>query len=1280
MDKMGRIACAFLCLAAATAPIAARATTIDPDNYNHSMTIRPAAGKVTSTLSNFPLLVRLSTERQPWFDPLDCGTNGADLRFALADGTLLAHEVDTWNPAGESVVWVNVPSLTAATEINAYWGVKDSSLAPAVNPADAWPDYVAVYHLGEGNATANDSSGNNYTAVNAKAVTAGVNPPVGGCANIQDLFVTTPAVTDLTASTAAKPLSDRSCVTFSAWVAIDSFNTADTTYAQNARVEIARKFSTNPRGKGGFACRYFADNAYSAYSHTPNPLFGLFEEYSGSGQATIWNTTAPQSNGNWLYLICTVNGTTAAKYVNGAAMSDSPKSMGQTILGPDTVTLDFGAADNSNNCQTHARMDEMRIRNGAVSAAWAAADYVQQSQDDFLEFEGEQAGFFVVSPIPDQIVMSYDDISGGVTPSVTVSNIDVGVELVLNADYAVAYSNNTAAGTAYAIVAGLNGYAAHTNRVAFQIRVIPNYYIVPGDNLEPQGTSSISGETGATGWSTTPGGARAVYGITVADAIYHVWTNRTIRSPHSKAYTTIQSSSIVIEPSCRWEIFDKMNGHTLTLNNLTIGVDAMLAFTPANDASVSGDTLAGNFTLEDGATLLVSASKEQDSARWQTLSASVTGRGAIFMPSKDSGYTYAGVLANQIAGDISAFTGDIGTWKGSSAVSLELVNPTSLPGNPAPGEVAYVVVTNAATLKVDSDWVSPTNRIWILGDAGTPTIEIPDGTTVEIDCNLVGSVGFNKTGAGTLVLKGESPDFSGEITIAAGTLRLGGKASTLGGRADVTITQAGGTLDITSLSIGAIPEQTVNSLEDLAAGIEPTLTVSDLDAGVQLVLGTDYTVSYLNNTTSGVATAVVTGINGYEGIVGSIDFIIHAVKLLTTSCNLTQDEDWTGFESISVYSAGVTLDLKGHKLTITGLDGAGRITDSVGGGELIFDVPAAYASGYAAKIDTVDLRGQLKLVKTGPGLLICSKAGQSYTGGTDILGGILRTADGSSGKTMDVFSPLGPNTSSAHNRVYLGPNGTLDPASTAGWAYHDLTIDGGMISNTVANTDLPGRARCFNPCLTVNADFTFATTEQYGWQIGELNGHTATVQVAPNKVLYLLSTATPPTSGRLNIVGGGTIGTLSGNPPNLSAIDFVDCNAALNLSGALSVHDYRPSCTANIGKGSVALSVYGTFTPATEYFYGPVMQNGSAIDLSAKTGVWYVTSSLTGGGNRTTTFAAGAKVKVELGGRKLSKGEKVIAWTTQPDATFTGKRWEFESRADGLYVLHSTMGTVFVVR
>ena len=82
----------------------ASGVAIDPSNYNYMMTIAPASGMVSGTLSNFPILVRLSAARHRNFNPADCGENGANLRFALEDGTVLAHEIDTWNADGESLV------------------------------------------------------------------------------------------------------------------------------------------------------------------------------------------------------------------------------------------------------------------------------------------------------------------------------------------------------------------------------------------------------------------------------------------------------------------------------------------------------------------------------------------------------------------------------------------------------------------------------------------------------------------------------------------------------------------------------------------------------------------------------------------------------------------------------------------------------------------------------------------------------------------------------------------------------------------------------------------------------------------------------------------------------------------------------------------------------------------------------------------------------------------------------------------------------------------------
>ena len=428
---------AALCGASATA----LATTIDPSNYSCSMSISPAAGKVTSTISeNFPLLVRLSSTRQLGFDPAECGVNGADLRFALADGTLLAHEIDTWNQTGESLVWVNVPSLAADTKVIAYWGVRDSSLAPAVNPADTWPDFIGVWHLGEGNATVHDSSGNGYDAVNLSAVAAGKDPKIGGCVSCSNLFVT--EVFDFTSSTAVKPLIDRSKLTITSWATIDDFDrSSEDNYgnAKNARVDIANKLSGWGDGNGGFSLRFFEDNGYAAI---PAPFYGITIN-SGTGGSGVdnWNTKTSSTGGKWRYFTYTMDGKVAVKYENATVVESSTRGHG--ILGPDvTVPLKFGASDThsgkANTGLVVVRMDELRIRNGAASAAWVAADYAQQNSDTFLEY-GAVTSVFSVSPIADQFTTSAAELEAGLQPAVTVSNLIDGVELVAGTHYTVTY-------------------------------------------------------------------------------------------------------------------------------------------------------------------------------------------------------------------------------------------------------------------------------------------------------------------------------------------------------------------------------------------------------------------------------------------------------------------------------------------------------------------------------------------------------------------------------------------------------------------------------------------------------------------------------------------------------------------------------------------------------------------------------------------------------------------------------------------------------------------------
>ena len=136
---------------------------MDWTKYERSFNITFPGYAGSETLENFPVLIRLSAELNDFQYNKCKSPNGGDLRFSDAEGKLLASEVDTWDPSGESLVWVRVPSLTAATKITAHYCCSSPA---TVNPKDVWSNgYVGVWHLNESARPLADSTahGLNFT-------------------------------------------------------------------------------------------------------------------------------------------------------------------------------------------------------------------------------------------------------------------------------------------------------------------------------------------------------------------------------------------------------------------------------------------------------------------------------------------------------------------------------------------------------------------------------------------------------------------------------------------------------------------------------------------------------------------------------------------------------------------------------------------------------------------------------------------------------------------------------------------------------------------------------------------------------------------------------------------------------------------------------------------------------------------------------------------------------------------------------------------------------------
>lgn len=155
-------ACAVAFSAFVSTPL--RAEQLDASGFKRSFNIAFPGYAGTTTLSDFPVLVKLSSDLND-FQYDKCAAYGADLRFADADGTLLAHEIDTWDPDGTSLVWVKVPSLDSGTIITAYYCYKGSGSAPAVAASDVWSNgYLGVWHLNEDASPLADSTGGGKNA------------------------------------------------------------------------------------------------------------------------------------------------------------------------------------------------------------------------------------------------------------------------------------------------------------------------------------------------------------------------------------------------------------------------------------------------------------------------------------------------------------------------------------------------------------------------------------------------------------------------------------------------------------------------------------------------------------------------------------------------------------------------------------------------------------------------------------------------------------------------------------------------------------------------------------------------------------------------------------------------------------------------------------------------------------------------------------------------------------------------------------------------------------
>ncbi len=335
--------------------------------YQAEMSVSGYTG--TETLANFPVLVRISADKISGFEYGQClATDGSDISFVDAEGNVLSHEVDTWDTAGESTVWVRIPSLAKGTTFTMRWG--DASPA-AQTAANTWNvNYVGVWHMGEASGTCANSSqcGSKYdaepvgNATSASVRYAGTDAPVG--------YARQTAAASGTANAAclSVPSYDDEKVggvfTMSGWVYMPSYATQWPRLF--ARVE-------NWNVASGWECQF------------ESSATKLQTRGSGSYSSKVV-ATVPTWIGKWTHFVFTYNGTACAVYVNGLKVTTTGS---MTVITDNGLPLGIGCIPNSNGFGTGGShvvgsFDECRLMKGAASSDWVAAEYAAVTSADFV--------------------------------------------------------------------------------------------------------------------------------------------------------------------------------------------------------------------------------------------------------------------------------------------------------------------------------------------------------------------------------------------------------------------------------------------------------------------------------------------------------------------------------------------------------------------------------------------------------------------------------------------------------------------------------------------------------------------------------------------------------------------------------------------------------------------------------------------------------------------------------------------------------------------------------
>ncbi len=339
----------------------------DPDYDKDDVSMLRESAEITvakyprngATLYDFPILVRVTESAIKGFRYDRAASNGGDIRFTDENGRLIPHEIDVWDPLGESLIWVKVPVFRYGARITMHWAIQKGTAAPVVNASDVWSDYAGVWHMGTQALTVfGDSSGHGLTAHAAVSPTQAASSKIGRAAEM----VWDQGVTNLTVEAAYKRyLGENGNFTFTSWHIAPTI--PDNRFGASSVFAFGtlEKLVNSPSGWGG-----------------GNPWGKAHLTYrAGNGvDSYVENRSIADVTKNWFHsAFVNEGGTNYIAYLNAAPLTGY---VGQRSIVPN---------DNPLRLMTEGFCaDEVRITGKIRSAEWIKAEYEQAQIRNYLTY------------------------------------------------------------------------------------------------------------------------------------------------------------------------------------------------------------------------------------------------------------------------------------------------------------------------------------------------------------------------------------------------------------------------------------------------------------------------------------------------------------------------------------------------------------------------------------------------------------------------------------------------------------------------------------------------------------------------------------------------------------------------------------------------------------------------------------------------------------------------------------------------------------------------------